>query len=49
MNGLAWTLVLLAVVPGALLCVTPCAIPIALLLANVSARLMKNDDVHRDD
>jgi hypothetical protein len=48
MNGLAWTMLILAAMIGALLFATLGAIFLALLLANVSERLMQNDDDHRD-
>jgi integral membrane sensor domain MASE1 len=48
MNGLAWTMLVLAAMIGALLFATVGAIILALLLANVSGRLTK-DDAHRRD
>jgi hypothetical protein len=48
MNGLAWIMLVLAAMVGALLFVTIGAIVLALLLANVSNRLTRNDEHHRD-
>jgi hypothetical protein len=48
MNGLAWTMLILAAMIGAFLFATLAAVALALLLANVSERLMRNDDDHRE-
>jgi hypothetical protein len=48
MNGLAWTMLILAAMIGAFLFATLAVVVLALLLANVSERLMRNDDDHRD-
>ncbi|SOE68163.1 hypothetical protein SAMN05446635_3231 [Burkholderia sp. OK233] len=48
MNGLAWTMLVLAAMVGAFLFATVGAILVALLLANVSNRLTR-DDEHHDD
>lgn len=48
MDGLAWIMLVLAAMVGALLFVTIGAIVLALLLANVSNRLTRNDENHRD-
>jgi ABC-type transport system involved in cytochrome c biogenesis permease component len=48
MNGLAWTMLVLAAMVGAFLFATIGAILVALLLANVSGRLTR-DDEHRGD
>jgi hypothetical protein len=48
MNGFAWAMLIFAGMVGALLFVTIGAILLALLLANVSDRLARNDDDHRD-
>ncbi|CAB3780961.1 hypothetical protein LMG28614_01126 [Paraburkholderia ultramafica] len=48
MNGLAWIMLVLAAMVGALLFVTIGAIALALLLANASNRLTRNDENHRD-
>jgi hypothetical protein len=47
MNGFAWAMVICAGMVGALLVVTIGATLLALLLANVSDRLTRNDDDHR--
>lgn len=47
MNGFAWAMLILAAMIGALLFVAIGAILLALLLANVSDRLTRNDDDHR--
>lgn len=47
MNGLAWTLLVLAAMVGAFLFATIGAVLLALLLASVTSRLTK-DDEHRD-
>ncbi|WP_165848105.1 hypothetical protein [Paraburkholderia lacunae] len=49
MNGLAWTMLVLAAMIGALLFATVGAIILALLLANVSGRLTRDDADRRDD
>ncbi|MFM0499418.1 hypothetical protein [Paraburkholderia caffeinilytica] len=46
MNGLAWTMLVLAAMAGAFLFATVGAILVALLLANVSNRLTRNDEHH---
>lgn len=48
MNGFAWTMLVLAAMVGAFLFATVGAILIALLLANISARLTRDDEHHRD-
>ncbi|WP_233828403.1 hypothetical protein [Paraburkholderia sp. ZP32-5] len=48
MNGLVWTVLILAAMIGALLFVTIGVVVFALLLANVSGRLARNDEIHRD-
>lgn len=48
MNGLAWTMLVLAAMIGAFFFATVGAVLLALLLANVSNRLTR-DDQHRDD
>jgi uncharacterized membrane protein len=48
MNGLAWIMLILAAMIGAFLFVTIGAIVLALLLANVSDRLTRTDEHHRD-
>jgi integral membrane sensor domain MASE1 len=48
MNGLAWTMLVLAAMVGAFLFATIGALLVALLLANVSNRLTR-DDEHRHD
>ncbi|EIF28302.1 hypothetical protein BCh11DRAFT_03690 [Burkholderia sp. Ch1-1] len=48
MNGLAWMMLVLAAMIGAFLFATIGAILLALFLANVSGRLTRNDDHHRD-
>lgn len=48
MNGLAWTMLVLAAMFGALLFATIGAILLALLLGSVSSRLTKDDDHHRE-
>jgi uncharacterized protein involved in cysteine biosynthesis len=48
MNGLAWTMLVLAAMVGAFLFATIGAILVALLLGNVSDRLTRHDDHHRD-
>ena len=48
MNGLAWTMLVLAGMVGAFLFATVGAILIALLLANVSNRLTRDDERHGD-
>ncbi|HEY2024682.1 hypothetical protein [Paraburkholderia sp.] len=47
MNGLVWTVLILAAMVGALLVVTIGMAVLALLFANVSSRLAHNDEVHR--
>ncbi|MFP3565366.1 hypothetical protein [Paraburkholderia sp. SIMBA_030] len=49
MNGLAWTMLVLAAMIGSLLFVTIGAIVLALLLGNVSDRLTKHGADHHDD
>lgn len=44
MNGLAWTMLVLAAMVGAFLFATVGAILVALLLANVSDRLTRDDE-----
>ncbi|MCX4149907.1 MULTISPECIES: hypothetical protein [Paraburkholderia] len=48
MNGLAWTMLVLAAMVGAFLFATVGAILVALLLANVSSRLTRDDEHHGD-
>jgi hypothetical protein len=48
MNGLTWTLLVLAAMVGAFLFATIGAILVGLLLANVSDRLTRDDEHHRD-
>ncbi|MFL9897508.1 hypothetical protein PQR75_03495 [Paraburkholderia fungorum] len=48
MNGLAWTMLVLAAMVGAFLFATIGAILVALLLANVSDRLTRDDEHHPD-
>ncbi|RKE26208.1 hypothetical protein B0G76_7820 [Paraburkholderia sp. BL23I1N1] len=48
MNGLAWTMLVLAAAVGAFLFATIGAILVALLLASVSNRLARTDE-HRQD
>ncbi|MEA3082496.1 MAG: hypothetical protein QOC89_193 [Paraburkholderia sp.] len=48
MNGLAWTMLVLAAMVGAFLFATIGAILVALLLANVSGRLTRDDEHHGD-
>ncbi|MFM0737817.1 hypothetical protein PQQ51_11295 [Paraburkholderia xenovorans] len=48
MNGLAWTMLVLAAMIGAALFATIGAVLLALLLASISERLTKND-AHYDD
>ncbi|CAE6810983.1 hypothetical protein R69927_06760 [Paraburkholderia domus] len=48
MNGLAWTMLVLAAMAGAFLFATVGAILVALLLANVSNRLTRDDAHHHD-
>ncbi|AXL52827.1 hypothetical protein DSC91_005995 [Paraburkholderia caffeinilytica] len=48
MNGLAWTMLVLAAMAGAFLFATIGAILVALLLANVSNRLTRDDEHGRD-
>ncbi|HYS63478.1 MAG TPA: hypothetical protein VEN30_06615 [Paraburkholderia sp.] len=48
MSGLAWTMLVLAAMFGAFLFATIIAIVLALLLANVSNRLTRHDENHRD-
>ena len=47
MNGLAWTMLVLAAMIGAFLFATIGAVLLALLLASVSNRLTRHDE-HRD-
>lgn len=49
MNGLAWTLLVLAAMIGAVLCVIVGALVLVLLLANISERLTKDDHADHDD
>jgi hypothetical protein len=48
MNGLVWTMLILAAMIGAFLFATLGAVLLALLLANVSNRLAHTDENHRD-
>lgn len=48
MNGLAWTMMVLAAMTGAFLFATVGAVLVALLLANVSNRLTRGDDHPHD-
>ncbi|WP_167397509.1 hypothetical protein [Paraburkholderia aromaticivorans] len=48
MSGLAWTMLVLAAMIGAVLFATLGAVLLALFLASVSSRLTRNDDHHRD-
>ncbi|MFL9907941.1 hypothetical protein [Paraburkholderia sp. RL17-337-BIB-A] len=48
MNGLAWTMLVLAAMVGAFLFATIGAILVALLLANGSDRLTRDDEHHGD-
>jgi hypothetical protein len=48
MNGLAWTMLVLAAMVGAFLFATIGAILVALLLANVSNRLTRDDEHGHD-
>jgi hypothetical protein len=48
MNGLAWIMLILAAMIGAFLFVTISVVLLVLLLANVSNRLMHNDEHHQD-
>jgi hypothetical protein len=47
MNGLVWTVLILAAMVGALLAVTTGVAVLALLCANVSSRLARHDELHR--
>ncbi|WP_186307969.1 hypothetical protein [Paraburkholderia sp. BCC1884] len=48
MNGLAWTMLVLAAMIGAFLFATIGAVLLALLLGSVSDRITKDDDHHRE-
>jgi integral membrane sensor domain MASE1 len=48
MNGLVWTVLILAAMIGAFLFATIGVVALALLLANVSDRIARNDEIHRD-
>jgi len=48
MNGLVWTVLILAAMIGALLFVAIGVVVFALLVANVSSRLAHNDENHRE-
>ncbi|MGF6769086.1 uncharacterized protein involved in cysteine biosynthesis [Paraburkholderia sp. GAS199] len=48
MNGLAWTMLVLAAMIGAFLFATVGAVLLALLLGNVSERLTKDDASHHE-
>jgi hypothetical protein len=48
MNGLSWTMLILASMIGAFLLVTIGVVLLALLFGNVSDRLASNDEARRD-
>ncbi|WP_186310743.1 hypothetical protein [Paraburkholderia sp. BCC1886] len=48
MNGLAWTMLVLAALTGAFLFAVIGVLLLVLLFANVSDRLTRNDEDHRD-
>ncbi|SMG44268.1 hypothetical protein [Paraburkholderia susongensis] len=48
MNGVAWTMLILAAMIGAFLFAAIGVVLLVLLLASVSNRLTRNDEEHRD-